>query len=280
VVVVHRDGTTTALPPVPVHHPTSGGLQYISNPRSLFLDDAGRVSDLTWGTLDGSDRAIWLMRPNGSGGWTSQRVAPLRGGDLDYGYVHHANAAANARGDLVVAWPQQDPVSKAWTTFLRYAPAGGQLGGPRMLGDVRCLIDIPSPCASVAIAGDGTVTAAYGSNAGDDNMVVNVVRRAPDGSFSAPQPVSVPIWVNVNHGIQVAGNRRGDALVSFTGGDHHTVWTQFARCPAAAPCGATLRRLNEPSWLDPMVTSRGPSGATVTWSHYYRNGVRTRHLAS
>jgi hypothetical protein len=280
VVVVQPDGSVTELPPVPVHHPTYGGLQFIANPKALFLDDAGVVSDLTWGNLNGSSRAIWLMRPNGAGGWQSQRVAPLQGGVLDYGYVDEADYAANGDGDLVVSWQQKDRSTKTWSTELRYAPARARLGLPTVLADQYCFIDNPYPCAALAMASDGTATAAYETDADGDDLVVNVVRRGPDGNFTPPQDVSVPIWVNTFHGVQVAGNLAGDAIVSFTGGDHRTSWTEFARCPARSSCTATLRRQNDPSWLDSWVSSIGPrAGATVTWSQYYHSGVATRHLS-
>jgi hypothetical protein len=280
VVIVHRDGSATELPPVPVRHPTSHGLQFIANPKALFLDDSERVSDLTWGTLDGSSRAIWLMRLDGSGAWRSQRVAPLHGGVLDYGYVDEAAYAANTHGDLAVSWQQRDPATKKWSTELRYAPAGASLGAPTILADEYCFIDNPSPCADLAMSSDGTATVAFETDAGDDTLVVNVARRTRDGSLSTPQAVSTPIWVNTLQGVQVAGNADGDTVVSFTGGDHRRSWTEFARCPADLACTATLRRRNDPSWLDSWVTSLGPSaGVTVTWSQYYHSGLATRHLS-
>jgi hypothetical protein len=220
------------------------------------------------------------MRPDESSDWQSQRAAPLENGFLDYGYVDEADYAMNLRGDLVVSWQQRDRTTKEWSTELRYAPAGSNLGAPKVLADEYCFIDHSSPCAGLSIASDGTATVAYGSTAGGDNMIVNVVRRAPDGTFTTPQEVSVPIWVNGYDGVHVAGNRRGDAVVSFAGGNHQEIWSQYARCPAHEACGATLRRGNDPSWLDSWVTTVGPkAGVTVTWSRYYHAGVLSRHLA-
>jgi hypothetical protein len=151
VVVQNGTGGWTHLPVVPVAHPTSHGLQFVSNPRNLFLDDSGRVSLVTWGTLDGSGRVVWLMHLDDSGAWAAERVAPLKGATLGYGWVQHVHAVADPSGDLAFVMSQLDAGTGQWSTMFRYRPAGEPLGSVTLLSHYPCFIDGAS-CGDLAIA--------------------------------------------------------------------------------------------------------------------------------
>jgi hypothetical protein len=260
---------------VPVLHPTCcGGLRYISNPRALFLDDAGGVSNITWGTVDDSKRAIWLTRPDAEDGWTTQRIGPLDGGTTRYGSVPDASYASNPRGDLVVTWPQSR--LGEWSLQLRFARSGHRLGEPATLSNNYCATDDSAPCAAVAMANDGTVTVAYGRGERGD-VAVEMVRRDPHGTFTPAQTLTAGLlWAQQ---LQVAGNPEGDAIVSFASYPPGT--SGFARCPATQPCAETLWLSDDPSRLDVWTTSMGPDAeVTVTWSEFYHDGIATRQLAA
>jgi hypothetical protein len=274
VVVRQLDGSWTRYPKVPVLHPTCcGGLQYISNPRALFLDDAGRVSNITWGTVDDSDEAIWLTRPDNSGGWSTELIGPVDGGSTPYGRVPDASFASNTRGDLVATWPQYKLGD--WSVHLRFAENGHPLGESTTLSD-NCPPDASSPCAGVAIAEDGTSTVAYGRGERGD-VAIKMVRRDPDGTFTRAQTLAAGLtWA---FDMQLAGNPGGDTIVSLR--TYAPVRTAFARCPAGRPCAETLLLGDDPSWLDPWTTSMGADAeVTVTWSEYHHEGIATRQLAA
>lgn len=274
VVVRHVDGSWARYPRVPVRHARTYGFQVIEDPRALFLDDAGRVSIITWGSVDDSSKVIWLARPGGDDGWTTQRI---ESGRTPYGYLDAAAYASNPRGDLVVTWAELDASGEA-TVQLRFAPDGEELGEPTTLPTNWCYLDV-EPCAGVAIGEDGTVTVAYGRGPGRGDIVAEMVRRAPDGTFTPAQTLSESLLYVL--GLQVAGNLRGDAVVSFYGYDGASSCTAFARCPAKQPCAETLWRDDDRSRLDLWTTVMGVDAeVTVTWWMFGHDGIATRQLAA
>lgn len=267
-------------PALPVVHPTYQGFQFISNPRNVFLDGAGRVTVVTWGNLNGSGRVLWLLHLTDSHTWQTERIAPIRGSMLGYGWVPQAHVASDAGGDLAVVFSQQAHDSKRWTTMVRYRPADGTLGQPRVLTHERCDKSAQS-CGDLAVTRDGTTLLAWPSQPGEDTLVVNFSRRSPSGAFSEPQTVSDPLWDNayLSRTVSVSANALGDAVVSYDAGDRQSTVPEFARCRSGRPCESPLTS-DAPDWLDSWLVTLGPrGGSTVTWVRYYRAGVLTRHLA-
>jgi hypothetical protein len=277
----HSDGSWTATPAVPVMHPTFHGASFIDNPRELFLTDNGQVTDVTWGTLGSAGRAIWKMRFDADGNWHHQRIGPIDGGSLGYGWVKQANYAADPSGDVAAVWSQRDPSTRLWTTLFRYWPASGPASTVQVLSHLPCGPDWNS-CADVEMATDGSTLMAYGVRAGDGSVLVRFMRRSPDGTFSSPQTISDLQYGNAFQGVQLSGNGRGDGLVSFPGGTEQDRYSEFARCPASGSCDQAILRVEGPNWLDLWQTTLGPAGgATVTWTYFYRpQFVNTRHLAA
>jgi hypothetical protein len=281
VAIHHADGEWTFPPAVPVVHPTFQGTPFIANPLELFLNDSGQVTDVTWGKLGSSRRVVWKMRIGTDGVWHHQRIAPINGGVLGYGWVGQAHVAADSSGDFAAIWSQQDASTKHWTTMFRYWPATGAASAITVLSHVACGPDEDS-CGDIGMTSDGSVLIAYAVPAGGKNVTVSFVRRAADGTFTTPQAVSDALWSAPYQGVRLSNNDRGDALLSFIGGGHQRSYSEFARCPASSACDQAVLRDNGPSWLDLWVTSVGPlGGSTVTWTYSFRaQAVTTRHLAA
>lgn len=280
VAIRHQDGSWTRPPPVPVVHPTSGGYVLIANPRALFLDDAGRVSDITWGSLGAQGRALWLMRLDAQGAWQGERIAPTGDATLSYTFVSHAHFSADAKGDIAVVAVQQPATGARFATIFRYRPAGGTFGANRQLSPTICEDDLGlHTCADVAVAGDGSALMTYLVKTGSD-YVVRVVRRATDGTYSKAETVSEAFPYVPRYGVDLASNAKGDGLVSFDGGTKKVVYTEFARCPAAGQCELALRRDSGPNWMLEWFSTVGPSGGnTVSWVTFNGQQVITRRLA-
>jgi hypothetical protein len=279
VVVRQADGTWSHYPKMPVFHTGQWNLR-IPEPRALFLDDGGRVSAVSWGTVGDSGTAIWLARPDDGGDWTTQQVQPVSG------WVDHDHAVyvSNPRGDLAFVSGQRQS-SGRWLPQFRFAAAGDRLGKPIALTDYECFTDGPLYCAGVSLAEDGGATLAYPRSAGGDDIVIEVVRRTADGVLGAAQVVSEVIWQNTFHGVEMVGNGDDDTVLSFTGGSRLSgTGVAFVRCPSASPCADATFSDGAPSWLDYWHTSLGDDAeATVTWSEeeWIRNGdVISRQLAA
>lgn len=278
VVVRQTDGTWTHLPRVPIFHSGTWGIE-IPEPRALFLDDAGRVSTITWGTTGGSGTGIWLARPGDGRGWSTQRILPVNGWVND----EHASYTSNPRGDLAVVSGREETSGRV-SVLMRFAAAGEPLGDPIQPTDYQCFRNRASFCAGAALADDGTATVAYPRAAGGDDIVIEVARRAPDGTWSPAQVVSGVFWQNIFDGVVMAGNAGGDAVVSYyEERGEPFAGVGFVRCPAAQEqCVA-------PTFLEDAFparwrTSMGDDAeVSVTWSvdEWIRDeDIITRQLAA
>lgn len=260
VVVRQPDGTWTHDPRVPVFHSGTRGVR-IPEPRALFLDDDGRVSTITWGTTGGSGTGIWLARSGAGRGWSTQRIQAVNGWVND----DHASYASNPRGDLAVVSGQLETSGRV-SVHARFAEAGEPLDDPVQPTNYECFRDRPSFCAGVTLADDGTATVAYPRGAGGDDIVVEVARRAPDGTWSPAQVISGTFWQNIFDGVVMAGNDRGDAVVSYyeERGEPFS-GVAFGRCPAEAGCVPPT--FLEDAYPQRWRTSMGDDAqVTVTWS--------------
>lgn len=279
-VQVRQSGTWRTYPAVPVEHPTADGTPFIANPLRLFLSASGVPALVTWGTVAGSGRIVWLARPTESG-WSTDRIGPVGTGRLGYDWVPTSRFAADPQGDVAAVWSQQDPASHQWTTSYRAWAEDGTPTPRRVLSHLRCDY-LWSSCGDVAMTADGSTLLGWAIPTANAGAVARFQRRDPNGVFSPPQSISTPLWSNTYQGIELSANASGDAVVSFTGGTHQTIWSQFARCPATAACEMAQRRDSGPSWLDSWQTSIGPAGgSTVTWHAIGgAGGLFTRRLAT
>jgi hypothetical protein len=262
--VLATDGPWRRLPIIAVKSPGTT-FRFISNPQRAFLTDSGDVRVITWGRHRGTrGRALWSALLAADGTWRYAKIAPIRGDQLKYNWVDQVRFATDRNGDLATVWSQQDPQTHSWTTLFRYDPAGPRTGKVRVLGHARCDRDWDW-CADVAISDSGAAVVAWASGqTGGQNVMV--ARRPPHAQLSAAQTLYEETVDFAFSGVAVDANPRGDAIVSFPGGDADRLIQEFARCPAATRCRPLVERRDRPSWLDPLDVSVAPQGgAVVAW---------------
>jgi hypothetical protein len=226
---------------------------------------------ITWGAFREVGTAIWLARSRDGGDWKTQRIQTVTG------WVNHYQAvyASNSRGDLAIVSGAKG--SSGFIPQFRFAAAGHRLGKPIELTDYECFSRYEFFCAGVAIGEDGTAILAYQRSVDADNLAIDAVRRSPDGTLGPAQQVSDEFSKTGAHGVSIAVNRRGDAVVSMQA---HGLG--FVRCPVASPCVAPAYLEGE--YPDRWRTSLGDDAeATVTWpkDEWLRNlDIVTRQLAA
>ena len=181
--------------------------------------------------------------------------------------VQPFSLAANARGDLAVAWEGSDELGydRAW---VRVRPAGGRWGRPRVLSsEGRDGIE-----PHVAVAPDGTVLVVYAESRPTAWRMMSVV-RPPGGPFRHPHRLS-PKDANA-YWPRIAVGPDGTAVASWTGDFGGSVDTAVR-----TPDGHWLPRyrlLGSGFANDPQVVVDRTGHATLVWN---RGGKTSRLMVS